>query len=86
MTLNIKSAEAHRLTRELSTLTGESLTEAVTTAVRERLERLRRKPDYVRAQAGVLLALGRDTAQRLNAAARELDHGELLYDEQGLPR
>jgi antitoxin VapB len=39
MALNIKSAEADRLARELADLTGESITEAVTKAVRERIER-----------------------------------------------
>jgi antitoxin VapB len=41
MALSIKTEEADRLARRLSKLTGESLTEAVTTALRERLERER---------------------------------------------
>lgn len=86
MSLNIKSEEARLLTRELAELTGESLTTAVTTAVRERLERLRGEPAQVRARADGLLAIGRDVASRLPARAREIDHGELLYDEHGLPR
>lgn len=45
MALSIKTDEADALARELATLTHESLTEAVTTALRERLERVRdRKP------------------------------------------
>lgn len=86
MSLNIKSDEAQRLTRELAELTGESLTTAVTTAVRERLERVRAAPTQVRARADGLLAIGRDAASRLPARTREVDHGELLYDEVGLPR
>jgi antitoxin VapB len=39
MALNIKSAEADRLARELAARTGESITEAVTKALRERLDR-----------------------------------------------
>ena len=42
MSMNIKNEEAHRLTEELAKLTGESLTGAVTEAVRERLDRVRR--------------------------------------------
>ena len=38
MQLNIKNGEAYRLATELATLTGESLTEAVTKALAERLE------------------------------------------------
>ncbi|MEQ1864856.1 MAG: type II toxin-antitoxin system VapB family antitoxin [Micropepsaceae bacterium] len=41
MALSIKNDEADRLTRELTRLTGESMTEAVTIALRERLERER---------------------------------------------
>lgn len=37
--LNIKDAEATRLARELAELTGESQTEAVRTALRQRLDR-----------------------------------------------
>ena len=41
MALNIKDDGTDRLVRELAAETGESLTTAVTVAVRERLERLR---------------------------------------------
>ena len=41
MALNIKDEGADRLARELAAETGESITTAVTVAVRERLERLR---------------------------------------------
>ena len=37
MALSIKTEEADRLARTLSKLTGETLTQAVTTALRERL-------------------------------------------------
>ncbi|MBP7339893.1 type II toxin-antitoxin system VapB family antitoxin [Niveispirillum sp.] len=40
MALNIKSPEAEKDVRRLAELTGESLTEAMHKAVRERLERL----------------------------------------------
>jgi antitoxin VapB len=41
MALSIKTAEADALARSLSRLTGESMTEAVTAALRERLARVR---------------------------------------------
>lgn len=41
MALSIKSDEADRLARELAAATGESLTEAVVVALRERLARQR---------------------------------------------
>ena len=53
MHLNIKNDEAHKLATELARLTGESLTSAVTLALRERLarERRRRNVDAIVAQA-----------------------------------
>lgn len=84
MGLNIKSDEAHRLVKELAAVTGESLTEAVTEAVRERLERLRR--ERAKGLADRLLAIGRDCAAHLKEPFRSVDHGDLLYDERGLPR
>lgn len=43
MALNIRSPEAERLAAALAELTGESKTEAVTIALRDRLERVRRE-------------------------------------------
>jgi len=43
MGLNIKDEKTHRLAQELAALTGESMTAAVTAAVRERLDRIRRE-------------------------------------------
>jgi antitoxin VapB len=84
MSMNIKSEEAHRLARELARLTGESMTGAVTAAVRERLDRLRREESS--GLADRLLAIGKDCAVRLKEPFRSADHGDLLYDERGLPR
>jgi antitoxin VapB len=84
MSLNIKNEETHRLIRALAALTGESMTAAVTEAVRERLERLRMAQSA--ALADRLLAIGRDCAGRLDEPYRSAEHGDLLYDERGLPR
>lgn len=84
MSLNIKNEETHRLVRELAALTGESMVQAITEAVRERLERLRRREGQ--SLADRLLAIGRDCAVHLKEPFCSADHGELLYDERGLPR
>ena len=84
MSLNIKNEDAHRLAQQLAALTGESMAAAVTQAVRERLDRVRRERG-----AGLtdrLLAIGKDCAARLKEPFRSADHGDLLYDERGLPR
>jgi antitoxin VapB len=83
MSLNIKDAEAHRLAQALAKETGETMTHAVAQALRERLERVRRRkrPDST---ASELLAIGRRCAAALKG--KPIDHGELLYDRRGLPR
>ena len=84
MSLNIKNEETHRLARELAGLTGESVTEAVTVAVRERLERV--KSEQGSGLAERLLAIGRDAARRWKEPYRSMeDPTEFLYDERGLP-
>lgn len=83
MHLNIKNDEAHRLATELAELTGESLTSAVTSALRERLQRERRRRDAC-AVAERLMAIGRAYAQLPDADTRKPD-AILGYDENGLP-
>jgi antitoxin VapB len=82
MSLNIKNPETHALAARVAELAGETMTEAVTTALRERLARME-EPD---ALAEELLALGQDCAKRLKEPWRSVDHATLLYDEHGLPR
>jgi antitoxin VapB len=85
MALSIKDDQADELARRLSSLTGESITTAVRTALRERLEREQGR----RGRAGLadrLLKIGRRCADHMGQPAHSLDHGELLYDEDGLPR
>ena len=84
MSMNIKNKEAHRLARQLTKLTGESLTAAVTQAVRERVERVRGAQGAGLAER--LLAIGQDCAAHLKEPYRGLDHGEMLYDDRGLPK
>jgi len=84
MSLNIKDPEAHRLARELASLTGESMTRAVTVAIQERLASLRQRRG--RRLSERILEIGRDCAARLREPYRSIDHAEFLYDERGLPR
>jgi antitoxin VapB len=84
MSLNIKNEETHRLAHELAGATGESLTTAITVALRERLERLRR-PDGD-GLADRLLMIGKECAIHMREPFLSTDHGELLYDEKGLPK
>ena len=81
--MNIKNKEANQLARQLSKLTGESLTFAVTKAVRERLDRVRSEHGVDLAER--LLLIGRDCAAHLKEPFRSIDHDDMLYDDRGLP-
>jgi antitoxin VapB len=83
MSLNIKSPQAHELAAELARLTGENMTKAVTEAIRERLEREKRKRDEDKLFAELM-----EIADQCAAYPRRDDRSleELLYDERGLPR
>ncbi len=84
MALNIKNEEAQKLARELARLTGQTTTAAITEAVRERLDRLRSARGS--GLADDMVKIGKDCAAHLREPFRSADHGELLYDERGLPK
>lgn len=86
MGMNIRNEETERLVRELAALTGESETAAVTTAVRERLERLRPPggADGMRLQR--MKQIAAEAAALIREPHKSIDHGDLLYDEKGLPK
>jgi antitoxin VapB len=83
LSLNIKDPEAHKLARELANETGETMTRAVTEALRERLGRLRKKQNK-KMTVEEMLELGRQFRKHLKGPLP--DHAELLYDEKGLPK
>jgi antitoxin VapB len=59
------------------------VTTAVTEAVRERLDRVRR--ERVVDLAERLLAIGCDCAVNLKESFRTINHADTLYDDRGLP-
>lgn len=82
MALSIKNPEADELARELAATTGETLTEAVVVALRERLDRERahQHPGLV----GRLRRLAEETGGLPVVDARSPD--EILgYDDAGVP-
>ena len=81
MALTIKNEETCNLARELAELTGETMT----VALRDRLERERRERS-VEARKQKLMALGRRAARNLGPGPSAIEHGDLLYDERGLPK
>jgi antitoxin VapB len=84
MPLNIRSEETEELASALAKLTGETKTEAVTQALRERLQRIRRARtrrrladdlDEIALHCSVLPVRDTRTADEI-----------MGYDENGLPR
>jgi len=83
MPLSIKNPEAERLAREISRETGESLTDAITIALRDRLQRLRGRrhaKDLVQEVDDILSRV--DALPSLDCRSED---DILGYDFQGLP-
>ena len=85
MSLNIKNDETCLLARDLARLTGETMTGAITVALRERLEREKRRRG-ADARIDELVAIGKRCAKLLGPGPSAMEHGDMLYDERGLPK
>ena len=85
MSLNIKNEDTCRLAGELARLTGETMTRAITVALEERLERERRQRGG-QARLRKMRVIAGSCAKLLREGGPLANHGELLYDERGLPK
>ena len=84
MALSIKDPEADALARKLAALTGETLTEAVMVALRERLARAKRAAQRPRREER--LRRLRASFARLPVLDDRPAHQLVDYDEDGLAR
>jgi antitoxin VapB len=84
MALSIKHPEADRLARQLAERTGESLTDAILSALRERLAREQRKNDAARIVDELQSA--RERMARYPILDPRSPDEILGYDANGLPR
>ncbi|SNS68994.1 antitoxin VapB [Sphingomonas laterariae] len=82
MNLNIKSPEARRLARAIAERTGQSITHVVIDALRERYAQIERRKG--RASIDEILTIAARVSSQVQAPSAP--HGELLYDEKGLPK
>jgi len=84
MPLNIRNRQAEELATALAKLTGETKTDAVTQALRERLERVRR----MRTRRGLADDLDEIALHCAALPVRDPRSADEImgYDEQGLPR
>lgn len=84
MAMNIRNSETEKLAEALAELTGETKTEAVTKALRDRLARIRRAQSR-RRLADELDAIARHCASLPVLDPRSAD--EIIgYDARGVPR
>jgi antitoxin VapB len=84
MPLNIRSQETEELANALAKLTGETKTEAVTQALRERIQRVRR----ARAKRRLADELDEIALHCSTLPVRDTRSADEImgYDENGLPR
>lgn len=82
MAFSIKNDEADLLARQLVAVTGETLTEAVTVALRERLERAQRRTGGSRLD---LISRHVGAFDRLPVLDERTPDEILGYDDLGLP-
>jgi antitoxin VapB len=81
--LKIESEEAYRLATQLSALTGESVTDAVTEALRRRLDHERRVQERVAEIRELTAAIRADLLTQ--GPLPSSNHDFLYDDETGLP-
>lgn len=83
MALSIKTEEADRLARQLAGLTGETMTEAITKALRERIDRLlsEQKQDGS-ATAETLLKLAEDIRARHDLRPVSKEEWDALWGDE----
>jgi antitoxin VapB len=84
MALTIEHPEADALVQELTDYTGETPTQAVLNALRERLKREREKQGRLLSLKEELLRIGRECAA-LPVLDNHLPEEILGYNEQGIP-
>lgn len=83
MALSIRNAETEKLASAVAAMTGETKTEAVTKALKERLENLKRRRSRKRL-ADELDEIARHCAS-LPAQDKRSDDEIMGYDEKGMP-
>ena len=85
MSYKLGNDEIQRLAGEIANLTGETVDEAVNVALRERLERVRHERS-VEERLRRMRVITERTARKLRDGPSAVEHGDLLYDERGLPK
>ena len=83
--LNVKNDDTCRLADELARLTGETMTGAITVALRECLEREKRERS-VEIRIQEMRVIAERCAKLMGPGPLAVEIGDMLYDERGLPK
>ena len=83
MSLNIKNEETCRLAEELAALTKENKTQAITIALRERLDREKRRREE---RVEAIMAFGERAAALMGPGPSAKEIRDSLYGEFGEPK
>ena len=83
MSLNIKNEETCRLAEELAALTKENKTQTITIALRERLDREKRRREE---RVEAIMAFGERTAALMGPGPSAKEIRDSLYGEFGEPK
>ena len=97
MTLTITDQETIRLAQELADLTGETPAAAIALALKDRLPLEREEREWEEARRArmaipleerveEMLAIADRFAEDLPPGPSAVEHGDVLYDENGLPK
>ena len=79
--LNIKSDEAYDIAHFIAKRRGQSLTQAVTEALQREKRAMTAEEKIARG-----MAIAAEASQHWKEPWKSMDHGDLLYDENGLPK
>jgi len=85
MSLNIKNKRVYDLASELAQISGQSMTSVVLDALLEKRDRLLRKKD-VEKRVQEYLVIAERCAKHIHQPVNSVEHGDMLYDEAGLPK
>ena len=86
MALSIRDPETDRLARELAALTGETMTQAIKTALQDRLQRERKRQSATIGRKLARLRAIQDRLAKLPVLDDRTADEIISYDERGLPR
>lgn len=86
MSLNIKNKEAYMLASEIAQLTGQRMTAVVINALCKQRQQLQHQQQRKEIQRHELMAIAKRCVAHLQQPGAAVQHGDIFYDEQGLPQ